>query len=99
MTNIPNNQNNQSQAERNRDRAEAGLKALAAYWAIKNPDTLPLDADCEGYETLIDLLTDLRHWASDNCMDYDEADRLADGHFDHELHQEVAELGKNGCAQ
>lgn len=63
----------------NVDRAKAAYGGLAAYAALKNGSHDPV----EDADTLVDLLTDLRHWCAGD-IDFDRAVRLSADHFDAE---------------
>lgn len=63
--------------DRNRVRAERGLAILQNY-AGSQPGIGLQDA-------LGDVLTDLKHAAFQNLLNFPEADRISDIHFDDEL--------------
>jgi hypothetical protein len=81
---------------RNRERAQDAEAALVAYFAIKNPGVCEMDPDSEGRDTLVDLLSDLRHWARWRDEDYASADAMSASHFADEVADETTNLkGEN----
>jgi hypothetical protein len=77
----------------NAGRAADAEVALDAFVRTQEPRARDLDSAISQspQEFLVDLLTDLRHWASQNSVDFDGADRLAAGHFQCELNEEAHE--------
>ena len=67
--------------------AEVGVRA---YCTVKQHNTTDLfDFSSEdAQERLMDFLTDLRHWAGQNALDFGEADRMAGLHFEAEIAEE-----------
>ncbi len=74
----------------NRQRAMCAEAAVKAYAAVKEPSTTDFfDFSSEPpQDRLTDLLSDLRHWARQNDMDFGEADRLGGMHFEAEIDEE-----------
>ena len=72
--------------ERNRNRVSAAQDTLSAYKTIKDPGADPRDRIEQ--TDIVDLLTDLRHYAKANGLSYDDADRSAFNHFETETHGE-----------
>ena len=64
----------------NQARAAAASQALKAYQIAKNGTVDPLSQSMK--EDLIDLLSDLRHFADAAGIDFDAADRLAIDHYE-----------------
>ncbi len=66
----------------NLNRAEAASMALTTYMEAKglNGDPCPQSVT----ETMIDLLTDLRHFSATAGIDFSEAVRISEYHFDDE---------------
>jgi hypothetical protein len=75
----------------NATRAAVAHQTMKQYAEAKN-DGLPLEsAGCE--ETLVDLLTDLRHWAkSEEEVDFAKADRLAAMNYSEESGDDDGDL-------
>lgn len=63
----------------NQARAAAAAQALNSYQIAKN-GTVELSQSMK--EALIDLLSDLRHFADAAGIDFDAADRLALDHYE-----------------
>lgn len=68
----------------NRERANAASMALAAYMQAKDLDGDPCPQSMS--ETMIDLLTDLRHFAATEAIDFGAAIRISEYHYDEESH-------------
>lgn len=66
----------------NQRRAGCARAALAAYQRASH-DGQPCEAE-PTFEMLIDLLTDLRHWAASAGIEFRDAVRISEGHFVHE---------------
>lgn len=62
----------------NEDRAARIDLVVRAYEAAR------VDVMDEPFETMTDLLADLRHWAAREKMDFESALRISAGHFDSE---------------
>ena len=77
----------------NADRVRDAEKALIAYARVKGMRHLEVleDSYQENSEWLVDLLTDLRHWARNYNLDFDDAVRLSEGHFQCEVDEETDE--------
>ena len=75
---------------RNRQRATCAEVAVKAYAAAKEPTSTDyFDFSSEPpQDRLADLLTDLRHWARQNGLDFDGADRVGGMHFEAEVGEE-----------
>ncbi|MCY2927949.1 MAG: hypothetical protein NTV86_00355 [Planctomycetota bacterium] len=73
----------------NLERVRDAEKAMTAFVKAKEPRARDLDSVIgqTPQEYLVDMLADLRHLARHRGLDFDQADRLADGHF----HAEVGE--------
>ena len=71
--------------EKNKGRVKAAKDTLLAYRKIKDPKDL---GDMIEMTDLVDLLSDLRHYAKANDMDFNAADRSAFNHFEAETHGE-----------
>ena len=67
----------------NRQRAACAEAAVKAYAVVKEPTSTDyFDFSSEPpQDRLADLLTDLRHWARQNELDFDGADRVGAMHF------------------
>jgi len=80
----------------NADRARDAERALVTYAGLKEMRKLEEleDSRQENSEWLVDLLSDLRHWARDKGLDFDDAVRLSESHFQCEVDEEnMAEEG------
>jgi hypothetical protein len=77
----------------NKERADDAATAIDAFVRTQEPRARDLDSAISQspQEFLVDLLTDLRHWALQNGVEFDGADRLAAGHFQSELNEEAHE--------
>lgn len=84
---------------RNRERAQDAEAALIAYFSIKNPGIHEMDPDSEGRDTLVDLLSDLRHWARWRDEDFDSADKLSAEHLNDEVSEETTTHTGQGSAR
>jgi hypothetical protein len=75
----------------NSQRAACGEAAVKAYASVKEHNTTDyFDFASESpQERLTDLLVDLRHWARSNNLEFADADRIADSHFECELDEEA----------
>lgn len=75
---------------RNRQRVACAEVAVQAYAAVKEPaSTDYFDFSSEPpQDRLADLLTDLRHWARLNALDFDGTDRVGEMHFMAEVDEE-----------
>ncbi|MCY2930616.1 MAG: hypothetical protein NTV86_14185 [Planctomycetota bacterium] len=73
----------------NLERVRDAEKAMTAFVKAKEPRASDLDSVIGQtiQEYLVDMLADLRHLAQHRGLDFDQADRLARGHF----HAEVGE--------
>ena len=71
--------------EKNKGRVKAAKDTLLAYRKIKDPKDL---GDMIEMTDLVDLLSDLRHYAKANDFDFNAADRSAFNHFEAETHGE-----------
>ena len=71
----------------NADRAHAAELALVAFAGYMESRKLEELADSRqsNNEWLTDILTDLRHWARVEGLDFDNAVQLSEGHFQCEL--------------
>lgn len=56
-------------------------RSLAAQHAIDTHRDHVRDYEQEPHQQLIDLLTNLRHWASDHGLDFADACRVSNIHF------------------
>jgi hypothetical protein len=66
----------------NQQRTDAASLALAAYMQAKGLDE---DASLQSLsETLTDLITDLRHYAAAEEIDFGAAVRISEYHYDEE---------------
>ncbi|MBI5725039.1 MAG: hypothetical protein HZA50_13845 [Planctomycetes bacterium] len=76
----------------NSERAKCASEAVKAYAMAKiNNGTDIWDFESEHpQEAMVDLLTDLRHWAYRAGLDFESADSIGRDHFDWELHDEKA---------
>jgi len=74
----------------NRQRAMCAEAAVTAYAAAKEPTATDyFDFSSEPpQDRLTDMLTDLRHWARQNGLDFDEASRVSSMHFEAEVEEE-----------
>lgn len=72
-------------ADKNKARVKAAKDTLLTYRKIKDPKDL---GDMIEMTDLVDLLSDLRHYAKANDMDFNAADRAAFNHFEAETHGE-----------
>jgi len=68
----------------NQQRTDAASMALAAYMQAKGLDGDPCPQSLS--ETMTDLLTDLRHFAATEEIDFDAAVRMSEYHYDEESH-------------
>ncbi len=66
----------------NQQRTDAASEALAAYMQAKGLDGDPCPQSLS--ETMTDLLTDLRHFAATEEIDFDAAVRMSEYHYDEE---------------
>ncbi|HRA90209.1 MAG: hypothetical protein KDA91_24280 [Planctomycetaceae bacterium] len=66
----------------NQDRVEAASMSLTTYMEAKGLDGDPCPQSVN--ETMIDLLTDLRHFSAAAGIDFSEAVRISEYHFDEE---------------
>ncbi len=82
-------QNEPNNATRARD-AEVALTAHVhtQYRKGFEPDLENGDTE-DRRDALVDLLANLRHWARKTGVDYADADRIADGHFEAEVSEEA----------
>jgi len=98
MTKNKTNETEQAIA-RNTDRAHTAEAALIAYASRSESRKLEELADSRqsNGEWLVDLLTDLRHWARAEGLDFDNAVQLSEGHFQCEL-DECASDEEDGAA-
>ena len=71
--------------EKNKKRVKDAKDTLLTYRKIKDSKDL---GDMIELEDIIDLLTDLRHYAKANDLSYNDADRIAFNHFEAETHGE-----------
>ena len=81
---------NSQATDRNEQRAGCGEAAVTAYAKAKSgnqTDEFDFGSE-EPQERLIDLLTDLRHWARQEQLDFDAAARMAESHFNCEVDEE-----------
>jgi hypothetical protein len=81
----------------NATRAHDAEVALTAHLHTQyrkgfEPDLENGDTD-DRRDALVDLLANLRHWARKTGVDYADADRIADGHFEAEVAEESEEGG------
>ena len=78
---------------RNTDRASAAEAALVAYASHMESRKLEELADSRqsSEEWIIDLLSDLRHWARGENLNFDDAVRISENHFQCELDEEADE--------
>ena len=74
----------------NIQRGSCAQVGVRAYCTVKQHNTTDLyDVSSEdAQERLKDFLTDLRHWAGQNDLDFGEADRMAGLHFEAEVGEE-----------
>ena len=79
----------------NLERARDADKALVAYVCVKESMKIECLEDSRSgqdlQEWLTDLLSDLRHWARVNDVDYDKSVDLSRTHFNAELDEEYDE--------
>ncbi|MCE5280318.1 MAG: hypothetical protein ABFD92_07750 [Planctomycetaceae bacterium] len=77
--------------ERNQDRASCAQAAVEAYAGLKVNNTTDMwDFESESQqERLTDLLSDLRHWACQNELNFDESVRISESHFNCEVDEEA----------
>ncbi len=68
----------------NQQRTDAASMALAAYMQAKGLDEDPCLQSLS--ETMTDLLTDLRHFAATEEIDFGAAVRISEYHYDEESH-------------
>lgn len=64
----------------NVERAERIERAMTAYCLARGEDV----EDYDDGSLLVDLLTDAQHWARHTEQDFDDALRVARGHFKYE---------------
>jgi hypothetical protein len=71
----------------NKERAGDAATAMDAFVTTQEPRARDLESAISQLpqEFLVDLLADLRHWAIQNGLDYDDADGAAGRHFRSEL--------------
>ena len=55
-------------------------RIYAAEAAVQGHRDATLDHDANAEEVLIDILTNLRHWADDNDMDFTKMVRMSKNH-------------------
>ena len=67
--------------------AEVGVRAYCTVKLHNTTDLFDFSSE-DAQERLADLLTDLRHWAGQNALDFGEADRIAGMHFEAEVDEE-----------
>ena len=74
----------------NLERVQDAEKAMTAFVKAKEPSAHDLDSVIGQtlQEYLVDMLADLRHLAQHRGLDFDQADRLANGHFHAETGEE-----------
>ncbi len=84
-------QTDEPAGNRNHQRAACAEVAVKAYAAAKEPTSTDYcDFSSEpAQDRLADLLTDLRHWARKNGLDFDGADRVGETHFTAEVDEEL----------
>jgi hypothetical protein len=84
----------------NKERASDAATAVDAFVRTQEPRARDLESAISQspQEFLVDLLANLRHWATQNSLDYAEADRLAEGHYATELAEENEGAMKGGVA-
>jgi len=68
----------------NQQRTDAASMAMAAYMQTKGLDGDPSPQSLS--ETMTDLLTDLRHFAATEEIDFGAAVRMSEYHYDEESH-------------
>jgi hypothetical protein len=85
---------------RNSENARDAGKAMLAFVQTQEPSAGDLESviSQSPQEFLVDLLADLRHWAIENGLDYEEADRIAQGHYVTELAEATEGAAKGGVA-
>lgn len=93
--------------ERNQARADCAEVAIAAYAVVKevnSTDMYDFASQCP-QERLTDLLADLRHWACQHGLDFEQSLTSSESHFncesDEETETEELETeaaGKGGAA-
>ena len=66
----------------NLDRAEAASMALTTYMEANGLDRVPCPQSAD--ETITDLLTDLRHFSATSGIEFSEAVRISEYHYDEE---------------
>jgi hypothetical protein len=72
--------------------AEKAVLAFARTQEHRPPESL--DDSCQDREEwLLDLLSDLRHWAREKGLEFDEAVRVSEMHFEAEVDEEAAREG------
>jgi len=78
----------------NKERARDAATAIDAFVRTQEPRASDLESAISQTpdEFLVDLLTDLRHWAHQNGVDFEDAVRRADGHFRNELFEEKLDI-------
>jgi hypothetical protein len=81
---------------RNRERAQDAQAGVEAYFKIKNPRSITMDVDAESFDTVVDLLTDLRHWANWRDEDFADAVSRSENHFIDEVAEETADEPTGG---
>lgn len=86
--------------ERNEERAACAQAAVEAYAAAKIDNTTDLwDFSAQdAQDRLTDLLADLRHWASQNGLDFEQSLRSSQSHFECELDEEAEDDEGTGDA-
>ena len=74
----------------NSDRSHSAERALIAYASHSESRKLEEleDSRQANDEWLLDLLTDLRHWAKDKGLNFDAAVETSEMHFNHEVDEE-----------
>ena len=93
------NKQHEQAVARNADRARDAERALVTYASAQEMRKLEAldDSYQENDEWLVDFLTDLRHWARDKGLDFDDAARLSESHFQCEVDEE--NMAEEGGAQ
>ena len=83
----------------NSERARDAEKALVVYAGVKEARRIEelSDSHQENGEWLIDLVTDLRHWSREKGLDFADAVRLSEGHFESEVDDERLEEPAGGA--
>jgi len=88
--------------ERNHERADCAEAAIKAYAAVKENNTTDMwDFSSQGpQERLTDLLSDLRHWACQQGLDFEQSLTSSESHFQCEVGEEdeVEGAEKGGAA-